>query len=134
MTVANSIKAQIAEAEFVIRAQMARITELEAEVECLKADNNSAHSTLKSIYADHTQPTGHRIKAAQAALPHEVPRLTSVSQLELSAEPEPEPLAEVVRRQRARQNLLEPPHRILPGGHQVVLLKGNGRNDGDDHS
>jgi hypothetical protein len=63
MTVADSIKAQLDEAEAVIRQQMARIAELEQENERLK-EGLSAHGVLKSIYSDETQPTGHRIKAA----------------------------------------------------------------------
>ena len=57
---------------------------------------------LKEIYLDPNAPQGNRIKAAQAALPHETPRLNPVPPpLELTAEPI-EPLADVVRRQRAR--------------------------------
>src|SRR6516164_4086864 len=71
--IADSIKAQLEDAEHVMRRQMARISELEAEVAALKAAD--AHNTLKSIYADSTQPTGHRIRAAQAALNVETPSL-----------------------------------------------------------
>jgi hypothetical protein len=48
------------------------------------------------------------LKAATAALPHEKPRLMPErAPLDLTAE-ESEPLAAVVERQRARQNLLCP--------------------------
>jgi len=40
---------------------------LRAENERLKA-NASAHQTLAAIYTDPDQPTGHRIRAASAAL------------------------------------------------------------------
>ena len=46
MPVADSIKAQLDEAKYVMRRQMARIAELEAEVERLKA-GLSAHGVLK---------------------------------------------------------------------------------------
>jgi hypothetical protein len=107
MTVANSIKAQLDEAEHVIRQQMARIAELEQENERLK-EGLSAHGVLRSIYSDETQPTGHRIKAAIGSLPHETPKLQSVPPpLELTAEPII-PLADLVTARRARQDQLCP--------------------------
>jgi hypothetical protein len=120
MTVANSIKAQLDEAEHVIRQQMARIAELEQENERLK-EGLTAHQTLRQIYSDETQPTGHRIKAAIGSLPHETPKLMSVPPpLELTAEPVV-PLTELVEARRARQNQLcpqsasdLPPIEVLP--------------------
>jgi hypothetical protein len=127
MTVAGSIKAQLDEAAQVMRQQMARIAELEAEVERLKSAAN-AHDVLKEIYANPNQPIGHRIKAAQAALPHEVPRLESVPPvLELAAE-EVIPLADLIAQRRARHDrmLLEDPQ---------YRLKGNGNDsDSDDYA
>ena len=126
--VAGSIKAQLDEAEFVIRAQMARIAELEAEVARLMAEC-TAHQTLRSIYSDSNQPAGLRVKAAQAALNVETPRLTPQPPvLDLVGE-EIEPLAELVHKRRARQDALEPPHKVV--NSQVILLKGNGSDDGD---
>ena len=55
MTVANSIKAMLDDVKDVMRRQMARIAELEAEVERLRSAA-SAHEVLKSIYADGNQP------------------------------------------------------------------------------
>jgi hypothetical protein len=107
MTVANSIKAQIDEAKHVMRRQMDRIAELEAEVERLRSAAG-AHDVLRSIYTDANQPTGHRLKAAGLALGHETPPLKSVEPpLELTAEPY-EPLADVVARQRARADAMRP--------------------------
>src|SRR5262249_40477720 len=130
--IADSIKAQLEEAEHVMRRQMARIAELEAQVEDLKAAD--AHNTLKSIYADSAQPVGHRIRAAQAALQCETPRLESVPPaLELVAE-EYEPLAVVVERQRARADrmlLEDPKYRDLP---KVFSSRPNGDGNGDDSS
>jgi hypothetical protein len=127
MTVANSIKAQIDDPKHVMQRQMARIAELEAEVARLKA-NASAHQTLASIYSDPNQPTGHRIRAATAALACETPRLESVPPAIDSTCEEYEPLADVVRRQRARADRmqLEPPFSDLP---KVFPLQGNGNGD-----
>jgi hypothetical protein len=56
---------------------MARIAELEAEVERLKAGSD-AHSTLQSIYPNPASPEGNRIKAAIGALPVEKPKIGSI--------------------------------------------------------
>jgi hypothetical protein len=129
MAVANSIQSQLYEAEYVIRAQMARIAELEAEVERLRSAAG-AHEVLKSIYTDANQPTGHRIKAAGIAIGHEVPKLTSVPPaLELSAE-EIEPLAVLVEKRRARQNLLCPASTDLV---PVASSRSNGNGNDSDH-
>jgi hypothetical protein len=77
MTVADSIKAELDEAQFVIQQQMERIAELEAEIERLKAGLD-AHQTLRLIYTNPNSPEGNRIKAAAAALPVEKPKLMSV--------------------------------------------------------
>src|SRR6516225_4580436 len=106
MTVANSIKAQIDEAKHVMRRQMARIAELEAEVERLRSATG-AHSVLKSIYCDSNQPTGHRIKAAGLAIGHETPKLMPErAPLELHAEPSM-PLEELCKIRMERQDRLE---------------------------
>jgi len=49
MTVADSIKAQLDDAAYIIREQMSRIAELEAEVERLRSAGG-AHDVLKEIY------------------------------------------------------------------------------------
>jgi hypothetical protein len=137
MTVANSIKAQLEEAAHILRQQTARIAELEAEVERLKA-NASAHQTLASIYTDPAQPTGHRIRAATAALACETPRLESVPPaIDATCEEIYEPLSVVVERQRKRANEilalpLEERERMIAG---VVKRDGNGDDSGsNDHS
>jgi hypothetical protein len=130
MIVAGSIKAQLDEAAHVMRQQMARIAELEAEVERLKA-GLGAHEVLKQLYLNEALPSGTRLKAAAAAVNFEKPRLESVPPpLDLVAEAEVIPLADLVTQRRARQDQLEPPHRILADG-TVALLKGNG-SSGDD--
>src|SRR6516165_2224128 len=87
MTVTESIKQKLDEAAYIIRLQTARIEELTAENERLRSAAG-AHGVLKAIYGNPDQPTGHRIKAATAALPHEVPKLMPErAPLELQAEP-----------------------------------------------
>jgi hypothetical protein len=104
MAAMGSIKQELDEAAAIIRMQMARITELEERL----AAECTAHQTLKAIYANPAEPTVHRIRAAQAALAHETPKLQPVPPpLELTAEPVV-PLAELVEQRRARQNALCP--------------------------
>ena len=136
MTASNSIKAKLDDAKHVMRRQMARIAELEAEVERLKA-NASAHQTLASIYADPNQPTGHRIRAATAALACETPRLESVPPAIDATCEEIEPLADVIARQRARADAMQREARdieVSPSGVVRILPKpgGNGGNGQDD--
>jgi len=133
MTAPNSIKAKLDDAKHVVRRQMARIAELEAEVERLKA-NASAHQTLASIYADPNQPTGHRIRAATAALACETPRLESVPPAIDATCEEIEPLADVIARQRARADAMQREMRdiqVLPSGVVRVLPKPGGNGSGD---
>ena len=88
MAAMDSIKQKLDEAAYIIRLQTARIEELTAENERLRSAAG-AHGVLKAIYGNPDQPTGHRIKAATAALPHEVPKLMPErAPLELQAEPE----------------------------------------------
>jgi len=134
MTVANSVKAQIDEAKHVMKRQMARIAELEAEVERLKA-NASAHQTLAAIYSDPNQPTGHRIKAAGLALGVETPRLESIPPAIDATCEEIEPLHQIVERQRKRCDAMQ----ALPMAERERLVRGVGRSDGnggdsDNHS
>jgi hypothetical protein len=139
MTISDCIKAQLDEAEHVIRQQMARIADLEQENERLK-EGLTAHQTLRQIYSDETQPTGHRIKAAIGSLPHETPKLMSVPPpLELTGEPVV-PLAELVEARRARQNQLcpqsaehLPPIDVLPIA-DGRSRNGNGGNGSDEGS
>jgi hypothetical protein len=107
MTVAGSIKAQLDDAAHVIREQMARIAELEAEVERLRSVAG-AHDVLKEIYLNPDAPQGNRIKAAQAALNVEKPRLAMTAYVgKQQTEEVIIPLAELVHRRRRRQAALE---------------------------
>jgi hypothetical protein len=97
-----------AEYDDVVRRLMAKCEQLAAENAALKANNASAHQTLRAIYADSTQPASVRVKAAQAALNVETPRLESVQPpLDLVANEKIEPLAALVHRRRRRQDALE---------------------------
>jgi hypothetical protein len=132
MPIADSIKGQIAQAKYIIRQQMARIAELEAEVERLRSAAG-AHDVLRSIYSDANQPTGHRLKAAGLALGHESPPLKPAeAPLDLVATEEIEPLASVVARQRARADRMM----ALPLEERAALIRGcnsgNGGNGQDD--
>jgi hypothetical protein len=122
---------KLARYETVLDLQMKELDRLRAENERLRTVAG-AHGVLKEIYLDPDAPQGNRIKAAQAALNVEKPRLEPVPPpLELVAEPY-EPLASVVERQRARcyaiQALpLEERERMIRG---VVRPNGDGSDDG----
>jgi hypothetical protein len=107
MTVANSIKAQLDDAAYVIREQMARIAELEAEVERLRSAAG-AHEVLKEIYLNPDASQANRIKAATAALNVEKPRLAMTAYVGKDSTAEVViPLAELVAKRRARQDALQ---------------------------
>jgi hypothetical protein len=134
MTVANSIKAMLDDAKDVMRRQMARIAELEAEVERLRSAA-SAHDVLKSIYSDANQPTGHRLKAAGLALGHETPPLKPTeAAIDSTCEEIIEPLAVVVERQRRRADAMQREMRdieVLPSGLVRILPKPGSNGSGD---
>jgi len=126
-----------AEYERIIRLLTAKLEETVGENDRLRAlvaklteGADDAHSTLRRLYLDETQPSTTRVRAAQAALNVEKPRLESVPPpLELTAEPI-EPLADVVRRQRARADRMlreDPQFRALR--NSGYLLEGNGSDD-----
>jgi hypothetical protein len=114
MAAMDSIKSKFDQYEYTIKLLTAKLEELAAENETLRS-SLGAHGVLKLVYSDNNQPAGVRVKAAQAALPHETPRLIpEKAPLELTAnKPADLPLAEVVRLQRARMKALEG----LPPGH-----------------
>ena len=120
-----------AEYDDVVRQLMAKCEQLAAENARLRSSENNAHAVLREVYNDPTASPAVRVKAAGLALPHETPRLESVPPpLELTAEPI-EPLADVVRRQRARveRMIAEEEAQGLRDSRGFYLLKGNGQND-----
>ena len=130
--VEETLEAKLKRHEDALVACMAEITKLREENARLRSSENNAHSVLREVYNDPTASPAVRVKAAGLALPHETPRLESVPPpLELTAEPI-EPLADVVRRQRARCDRMiaeDPQSRDLP---KAFPLRGNG--NGDDSS
>ena len=122
-----------AEYDDVVRQLIVKCEQLAAENAALKVNNASAHQTLRAIYADSSQPASVRVKAAQAALNVETPRLESVPPpLDLIAEPII-PLAELVQQRRARQDALQGRDiEVSPSGAVRVLSKPRG--NGDDSS
>jgi hypothetical protein len=100
----------LAECEDVIRLLTAKLEETVGENDQLREENArlrsdiDAHTVLKEIYSDPAVPQVLRVKAAQAALNIEKPRLLPErAPLELQAEPA-ECLADTVHRQRARMD------------------------------
>jgi len=73
----DSIEAKLNEYETLLKLQMAKIAELSAENERLKAGLD-AHSTLQSIYRDESAPRSDRIKAANGAIGYEQPKMGSI--------------------------------------------------------
>jgi hypothetical protein len=127
--------AEKAEYEDMVRLLTVKLEQLAAENARLRSEAG-AHDVLRNIYGDVSQPAGVRVKAAQAALNVEKPRLQpQPPPLDLVAE-KPEPLAVIVERQRARLDRMERERRdirVLPSG-QVLLLDGNGGNGQDNSS
>jgi hypothetical protein len=125
----ETVEEKLARFETVLDLQMKEIDRLRAENARLRSGGD-AHTVLKEIYNDPDAPQGNRIKAAQAALKVEKPRLESVPPPMDLVATEIEPLSELVAKRRARADrmLLEPPYRDL----QVFSRKGNG-NGGDSN-
>jgi hypothetical protein len=140
----DSVAAKLAEYETLLKLQTAKIEELAAENEQLKA-GLGAHEVLQSIYRNPAACEGNRIKAAQAALNVEKPRLAMTAYVGKDQTAEVViPLAELVAKRRARQDALQG---LLPGDPKFLEWTerdagngngsgGNGGNssNGDDHS
>jgi hypothetical protein len=102
------------------------LTTLREENERLRSADG-AHDVLRRIYLSEAESSATRLKAAQASINFEKPRLESVPPpLELVAEPV-ESLASIVERQRARM------HRILalPLEERERMITGVVRGDGN---
>ena len=101
-----------AEYESVVGMLTAKLEEAVGEIDRLRAvvakltGTEDAHSTLRRIYLNEAQNPNTRVRAAQAALGVEKASLKPQSApLELTAEPVI-PLADLVRRRRARADAL----------------------------
>jgi hypothetical protein len=129
MAAMDSIASKFREYEYTIKLLTAKLEELAAENESLRS-GLGAHGVLKLVYSDNNQPAGVRVKAAQAALNVEKPRLESVPPpLELTAEVI-EPLADVVRRQRARcERMIAEDEAQGLRDSRGYYLQGNGSGD-----
>jgi len=131
-----------AECEGVIRLLTAKLEEAVGEIDRLRAvvaklteGTDDAHSTLRRLYLDEALSPTTRVRAAQAALNVEKASLKPTeAPLDLIAEPI-EPLAEVVRRQRARADrmlLEDPQYRDLPKSFISFKPTGGNGGNGDD--
>jgi len=135
------LRSKLIECESVIQQLVAKLQETVDENDRLRAvvakltGTEDAHSTLRRLYLDETQPSTTRVRAAQAALNVEKPSLKpQPAPLELVAE-EIEPLADVIARQRARVERMERAAkqiRVLPSGQVLVLDERNDGNGSDD--
>jgi hypothetical protein len=116
MAAMDSIASKFAEYEYTIKLLTAKLQELAEENERLRTCD--AHGTLKSIYLNPDAAEGNRIKAAQAALNVEKPRLTMTAYVgKQQTEEVIIPLADLIRRRRARADALQG----LPLGHPRYL-------------
>jgi hypothetical protein len=140
------LRSKLAESESVIQQLVAKLQETVDENDRLRAvvakltGTDDAHSTLRRLYLDETQPVSARVRAAQAALNVEKPSLKpQPAPLDLVAEEPIEPLADLVARQRARADaMLREPRdiEVSPTGVVRVLPKpgSNGSGCSDDSS
>ena len=136
MTARDSIKAKFDEYEYIIKLLTAKAEELAAENERLRSVAG-AHGVLKAIYGNPDEPTGHRIKAATAALPHETPKLMPErAPLDLVAEPQKLSLFDLAEARRKKTEAFQGRDiQVQPNGEVVFLPRPGERNgNGEDHS
>jgi hypothetical protein len=129
-----------AEYESVVGILTTKLEEAVGEIDRLQAlvakltGTDDAHSTLRRLYLDETQPSNVRVRAAQAAIGHESAPLKATEEpIDVVREPDL-PLAEVIRLQRARADqmlLTDPQYRDLP---KVFPSRPNGDGNGSDDS
>jgi hypothetical protein len=134
------LRSKLAERESIIQQLVTKLQETVDENDRLRAvvakltGTDDAHSTLRRIYLDEAQSSNTRVKAAQAALPHEKPRLQPVPPAIDSTCEEIIPLAELVEKQRARMDaMLRDWHdiEVSPSGAVRILPKPGGNGSGD---
>ena len=71
------IQSKLAECQDMIRLLTAKLTEVAAERDRLRAEKSDALSVCQEMYNNPDVPPALRLKAAGLALPHETPRLDS---------------------------------------------------------
>ena len=123
-----------AEYDDVVRQLMAKCEQLAAENAALKANNASAHQTLRAIYGDSSQPATVRVRAAQAALNVETPPLKPQPPAIDAVCEEIIPLPQLIEQRRARADAMEREMRdieVSPSGLVRVLPK-PGSSGSDD--
>jgi hypothetical protein len=124
--IVETAEQKLARWAYVIDAQAKEIDRLRAEVARL-TEGASAHATLQDIYRNRDLPESLRAKAAQAALPHETPRLMpQPASLDLPCE-EVIPLADLVTQRRARMDRIL----ALPLEERSELFSPSRRNSGN---
>src|SRR6516165_8656785 len=103
----TDLQSKLAEREDVIQQLVTKLQETVDENDRLRAvvakltGTDDAHSTLRRLYLDEAQNPNTRVRAAQAALSVEKPRLESVPPpMDLVAEPVV-PLSQLVTERRA---------------------------------
>ena len=120
----------------VIGLQREEIDRLRAVVAKLTEGTDDAHSTLRRIYLDETESSNARIKAAQASINFEKSRLENVPPpLNLVAE-QHESLADIVTRQRARADAMQPKliEQTIKDNEAAARAWRNGGNGRDDNT
>jgi hypothetical protein len=132
MAAMDSIASKFREYEYTIKLLTAKLEELAAENESLRS-GLGAHGVLKLVYSDNNQPAGVRVKAAQAALNVEKPKLMPEKAAIDGTCEEVVPLAELLEKQRKRMDrMLAEAHdiEVSPSGSVRVLPKPGG-SDGN---
>jgi len=125
-----------AEYNDVVRKLTTKLEEAVGEVDRLRnvvaklTGTDDAHSTLRRLYLDETQPPNTRLKAAQASINFEKSRLESVPPAIDATCEEIEPLSVVVERQRKRADAIM----ALPLAERERMISGVVKRDGNGDS
>ena len=122
-------QSKLAECQDMIRLLTAKLTEVAAERDRLRAEKSDALSVCQEMYNNPDVPPALRLKAAGLALQFEVPKLMPERAPINATCEEYIPLAELIAQRRARCDQLlreQQEIRVLPGGQVVVLDEGVG--------
>jgi hypothetical protein len=133
--VAETLEAKLKRHEDALVACMAEIEKLRAENALLRSAEG-AHDVLRRIYLNESESSNARIKAAQASINFEKSRLENVPPpLNLVAE-QHESLADIVTRQRARADAMQPKliEQTIKDNEAAARAWRNGGNGRDDNT